>query len=90
MKRLLVALFLAVCGGFLVREGWRVAHSVMGNVDYYSKGIAYKIDGHIRLPAFALCFAGGLLLVVTGWWLLTQRERSGKHKSRRRRRKVAR
>jgi TRAP-type C4-dicarboxylate transport system permease small subunit len=88
MKRILIALLLAVCGGFMVREGWRAAHSMMGNVDYYSKGIAYKIDGHIRLPAFALCFAGGLLMLVTGWWMLTQRERSRNHSPGRRRRKA--
>ena len=88
MKRLLIALLLAVCGSFLVREGWRAAHSMMGNMDYYSKGIAYKIDGHIRLPAFALCFAGGLLLVATGWWLLSQNGSTGNRRSVRRRRKV--
>jgi hypothetical protein len=88
MKRILIALVLAVCGGLLMREGWRAAHSMVGDMDYYSKGIAYKIDGRIRLPVFALCFAGGLLLFATGWWLLTQRERSKNHKSSRRRRKA--
>jgi TRAP-type C4-dicarboxylate transport system permease small subunit len=87
MKRLLIALLLAVCGGFLVREGWRAAHSMMGNMDYYSKGIAYKIDGHIRLPAFALCFAGGLLLVATGWWILASGKRSSSRRSSRRKRR---
>jgi TRAP-type C4-dicarboxylate transport system permease small subunit len=87
MKRLLIALLLAVCGGFMVREGWRAAHSMMGNVDYYSKGIAYKIDGHIRLPAFALCFAGGLLLVATGWWILSAEKRSSSRRSSRRKRR---
>ena len=87
MKRLLIALLLAVCGGFLVREGWRAAHSMMGNMDYYSKGIAYKIDGHIRLPAFALCFAGGLLLVATGWWILTAGRHSSPRRSSRRKRR---
>jgi hypothetical protein len=87
MKRIAIALLLAVCGGCLMREGWRAAHSMVGNMDYYSKGIAYKIDGHIRLPAFALCFAGGLLLFATGWWVLAAEKHSGPRRSTRRKRR---
>ena len=87
MSRPLLALLLAVCGGLLLHEGWRAAHSLAGNMDYYSKGLAYKIDGHIRLPAFALCFAGGALLVIAGWRILSAEKRSSPRRSSRRKRR---
>ena len=45
MSRPLLALLLAVCGGLLLHEGWRAAHSLAGNMDFYGKDIAYKIAG---------------------------------------------
>ena len=61
-----VALLLGAGHGFRLHDGWMAAHSVAGNLEYYTKGIAYKMDGHVRLPGFALCFAGGILLLATG------------------------
>lgn len=87
MKRYLVALLLATCGGILLREGWLAAHSVSGTVDYYSKGIAYKIGGHIRFPGFMITFAGGVVLVLAGWWILkTDLGPTGRKPTRRKRR----
>jgi hypothetical protein len=83
MSRPLVALLFAACGGLLLHEGWRAAHSLAGHMDYYSKGVAYKIDGHIRLPAFILCFAGGVLLILAAWGLLARAGRSTGRRGRR-------
>jgi len=87
MKRCLVALLLATCGGVLLREGWLAAHSLSGTMDYYSKGIAYKIGGHVRLPGFIIIFTGGILFVLTAWCVLeTGRGSTGRKSSRRKRR----
>jgi hypothetical protein len=83
----LVALLFAICGGFLLREGWLAAHSMVGSMDYYSKGIAYKIAGHIRFPGFALIFAGGVLFLFASWWTFTTDRRSIGRRSKRRRRR---
>lgn len=82
MRRILLALLLAVCGGLLLHEGWVAAHSLGGTLDYYSKGIVYKVAGQIRLPGFALMFGGGALLVGAAWWMLA----AGGGRGRRRRR----
>jgi hypothetical protein len=84
MKRYLAALLFAACGGILLREGWVAAHSISGTMDYYSKGIAYKIGGHVRLPGFVITFIGGILFVFAGWWVL--RGSNGRKPSRRKRR----
>lgn len=80
MRRLWVPLLLAVAGGYFLHEGWVAAHSVAGTVDYYSKGILYKLLGRVRLPGYALTFLGGLLLVAAAWWLLSGKGRSGRRR----------
>lgn len=87
MIRYLYAVLLAAFGGYLLREGWVAAHSLAGSVDYYSKGIAYKIGGQIRLPGFVITFAGGILLLIAAWFLLVAESKSkGRRPSRRKRR----
>ena len=70
MKRAFIALLLAAVGGFLLCEGWVAAHSLGGTLDYYRKGIAYKIAGQIHLPGFILIFGGGVMFVIAAWWVL--------------------
>ncbi len=70
MIRFLYAILFAAFGGYLLHEGWLAAHSLSGALDYYSKGIAYKIGGRIRLPGFAITFVGGVLLLAASWLLL--------------------
>lgn len=84
MSRILFALLLAVCGGYVIHEGWVAAHSIGGTVDYYSKGIAYKIGGRIRFPGFALTFLGGAVFVLAAWWILSgDRQGGGRRRKRR-------
>jgi hypothetical protein len=83
----MAALLLAVCGGILLHEGWLAAHSLSGTLDYYSKGIAYKIDGYVRLPGFAITFAGGMLFVLAGWLMLDKGRGAASRKPSRRKRR---
>ncbi len=87
MIRCFYAILLAAFGGYLLHEGWVAAHSLSGSLDYYSKGIAYKIGGHVRLPGFAITFVGGLLLLMVGWMLVVagRKSRGGRWKSRKKR-----
>lgn len=47
-------------------SGWRQHHSLSGSAAYYGRGIAYKIDGKIRLPEYVVYYAGGAMLLATG------------------------
>jgi hypothetical protein len=76
------ALILAVVGGYLLHEGWVAAHSLGGTVDYYSKGIAYKVAGRIQLPGFVLTFLGGAAFIGAAWWVLAAKRRSRSTKRR--------
>jgi hypothetical protein len=87
MSRSLFGLMLAVCGGYLLHEGWLAAHSLTGTMDYYSKGIAYKIGGHVRLPGFVITFVGGALFILAAWWVLrAEGSASGRKFTKRKRR----
>lgn len=81
MRQRLIALVLAVAGLCLLREGWIVAHSVTGRIDYAYRGLAYKLLGHVSIPGYVLTLVGGVLLVLAGWRMLA----SPRTRSRRRR-----